>query len=96
MLVLVIFSIHIYFETSVRHISDQKFDIILFFSFALFSNFGLSNLVGGKLVLHVFYKPHTLKAELENLIYVFIFTVEKRLLLVLILIPVLVSRMLLF
>ena len=33
----------------------------------------------GKLVLHGFYKPHTFKAALQNLVYSFILTIEKRL-----------------
>ena len=70
---------YIFWIISVRHISDQKFDMILFISFVLFIDSGLTNYAVGKLVLHGFYKPHTIKASLKNLIFVLILTIEQRL-----------------
>ena len=43
----------------------------------LFINFGLTNLIGEKLVLHGFYKPHSIKAVLQKLIYAFILAIEE-------------------
>ena len=43
------------------------------------STLGLTNLAEEKLALHGLYKPDTFKAALQNLMYVFIQTLGKRL-----------------
>ena len=58
--------------------SWPKIDINFSINFVLFINSGLTNFAGEKLVQNGFYKPHAIKATLQNLIYVFILTTEKR------------------